>query len=80
MSSIRIVIAIALLFLSSAPAAAQDADGFQAGVQFVTATVGELDATDVGVSGRFSWLPTPMMGVEGELAAFPVRPARKTCP
>ena len=71
MSSTRIVVVIALVFASSLSAHAQDAGRFQAGVQFVTASIGELDSTDMGVSGRISWLPLPMIGLEGELGIFP---------
>ena len=71
MYSKRIVVGVALVFGSYLPAGAQDAARFQAGVQLVTAGVGELDSTDLGMSGRLSWLPVPMIGVEGELAIFP---------
>ncbi|MEQ1758833.1 MAG: hypothetical protein ABL986_10975 [Vicinamibacterales bacterium] len=34
-------------------------------------TMGELDASEVGVSGRLSWHATRLFGVEGEVAFYP---------
>lgn len=65
-----------VLFVLAALAAAssvwaQEARPFEAGVQVTVATVGELDATDVGVSGRLAWFPVAAIGVEGEIGLSP---------
>jgi Outer membrane protein beta-barrel domain len=61
-----------LVALSGLPLAAQSAEPrFQAGVQLPTSVSGEFDGTDVGIGGRLSWHPVPLLGVEGELAFYP---------
>lgn len=32
---------------------------------------GEFDTTDVGIGGRASWQPVPLVGVEGEVSFYP---------
>ena len=61
-----------LVLLCVRPVAAQsDAHAVQVGVQLATSTSSEFESTDVGVSGRLSWHPAAVLGIEGELALFP---------
>jgi hypothetical protein len=71
MSFSRIVVVVAGIVLGNGPAWAQDPGVFQGGVQVVAAAVSELDATDVGLSGRLTWFVVPSVGVEAELTTFP---------
>jgi hypothetical protein len=66
------VVCVVVLVASSASALAQtDGPRFQLGVQLATATSSEFDSTDIGVSGRVSWSPTMLLGVEAEMGFFP---------
>jgi hypothetical protein len=61
-----------LAALAAAPSVwAQDARPFEAGVNVTVATISELDATDVGVTGRLAWFPVATIGVEGEIGVSP---------
>jgi hypothetical protein len=67
------VFALLLLWLSCAgPLIAQSDDyPFRAGVHLATAASSEFDSTDVGVGGRLSWNPRPLLGIEGEFTFYP---------
>jgi hypothetical protein len=41
------------------------------GVQVTSAVLSEFDETDVGVGGRFAWLPAEIIGIEAEINVFP---------
>ncbi|MGE0444681.1 MAG: hypothetical protein AB7P99_05590 [Vicinamibacterales bacterium] len=61
-----------LVLVAGAPAAfAQENRPFEAGAQLTIGRIGELDATDVGVSGRLSWFPAASLGVEAEVGFSP---------
>ena len=66
---------IAFLFpvlLWARPLAAQtDGHAVQVGVQLATSSSSEFETTDVGVSGRLSWHPAAILGIEGELGLYP---------
>lgn len=66
-------LAIAGLSAVCAPPAAAQPIGprFEVGAQLVTVASGEFDGTDIGVSGRVSWRPTPFFGVEAEIGLYP---------
>lgn len=54
------------------PCAAQAVEPkFQLGVQVTGLRSGEFDKTDVGIGGRVSWHPIPLVGAEAEVAYFP---------
>ena len=44
---------------------------FHVGAQVATIASGEFDGTDVGVGGRLSWHPLPLVGFEGEFTFYP---------
>ena len=71
----RVVIAfvsvLSALVCSRTAAAQPDEGQFQLGVQFAGAVSGEFDSTDLGVGGRLSWHPAPLIGVEGEVNFYP---------
>jgi hypothetical protein len=61
---------LVLLFLlvAGAPAAAQS---FEAGVHCASARWSEFDGSDLGVGGRFTWRPMPIVGIDAELTWYP---------
>lgn len=63
--------ALALLSWPRASAAQTDPEQFQIGIQVAGAVSGEFEDTDVGVGGRASWHPTPMLGAEIEFNVYP---------
>jgi hypothetical protein len=67
----RIVLFVVAALAAASNLWAQEARPFEAGVNVTVATVGELDATDVGVSGRLAWFPVEAIGVEGEIGVSP---------
>ena len=61
-----------LVLVFARPLAAQSDDHrFQVGVQVATSASSEFDTTDTGVSGRLSWHPAALLGIEGEFALYP---------
>jgi hypothetical protein len=44
---------------------------FEVAVQFLSTVSSEFDTTDIGISGRFGWRLTPLVGLEGELGVYP---------
>ena len=72
MRMVRNSVVVVIVLVVSAPARAQtDEPRFQLGVQLATVTSGEFDSTDIGVSGRISWNPRAMLGVEAEIGVYP---------
>jgi hypothetical protein len=67
------VVAIAALAGSSPGVAIAQSDQhrFELGVQVPVAMSGEFDDSDVGIGGRFSWHPSPLVGVEAEIDLYP---------
>jgi hypothetical protein len=47
------------------------AQSFEASANFVASQWSEFDGTDLGVSGRFTWKPVPLVGVDAEFAWYP---------
>lgn len=70
---VRNVLACLVVIVVSPASALAQTDGprFQLGVQFATATSSEFDSTDIGVSGRLSWSPSTLLGVEAEIGFYP---------
>lgn len=53
-------------------AVAQSSPGrFELGAQVSSAVWSEFDETDVGLGGRFAWLPTGIIGIEAEINVYP---------
>ncbi len=67
------LVAIAVLAMSGPrPAAAQSSDHrVQVGVQVAAPISSEFDRADVGVGGRLSWHPAPLLGLEAEVDLYP---------
>lgn len=61
----------ALLLLSTAALAQSQVRRFEAGYQVAYVSQYELDSNDIGVGGRFTFRPTPILGIEGELNFYP---------
>jgi hypothetical protein len=57
-----------ILLVGAVPARAQS---FEAGVHFASAKWSEFDGNDLGVGGRISWLPMPIIGVDADLTFYP---------
>jgi len=47
------------------------AQSMRAGVHLSSARWSEFDGIDKGIGGRVSWMPVPLVGVEGELTWYP---------
>jgi hypothetical protein len=47
------------------------AQSFEASVNVVASQWSEFDGTDLGVGGRFTWKPVPLVGVDAEFAWYP---------
>jgi hypothetical protein len=58
--------AVALLF--AAPSSAQS---LEAGIHFSSAAWSEFDGNDLGVGGRLTWKPMPMIGVDADITWYP---------
>ncbi len=56
---------------------AQNQSAFDLAGQLVMARIGQLDVTDIGVSGRVAWRPSPIVGIEAELGVFPADAPRR---
>lgn len=61
----------AILLLSTAGVAQSQERRFEAGYQLAYVSQYELDSNDFGVGGRFTFRPTPVLGIEGELNFYP---------
>ena len=63
---------VLILVLAPRPAVGQSEEHrFQAGVQVSGAASSEFDSSDVGLGGRVSWHPTPLVGTEAEVGFYP---------
>jgi len=68
----RVIPFLFLVLLCARPLSAQsDTHALEVGVQLATSTSSEFESTDVGVSGRLSWHPAAILGVEAEFALYP---------
>ncbi len=69
---VRFALALSLASLAvPGTAVAQNGLPFDASIHVVSARIGELDANDVGISGRLGWRVSPLFGVEGEVGFYP---------
>jgi hypothetical protein len=59
----------ALLFLAWTSAA--HAQSFEAGAHVATAKWSEFDDVDIGVGGRVTWKPIPLLGIDADLTWYP---------
>src|SRR4030095_15507129 len=60
------------LVLPAGPVHAQSSDRpFEVGVQLVSVASDEFNTAEAGLSIRFSWKATPLVGAEAELGFFP---------
>ena len=64
----RLTCVLATLLITVSPVRAQS---FEAGVNLVTSQMSAFDGTDVGVGGRFTWTPTPLIGIDADLGWYP---------
>ena len=69
---VRFVWFAAVVAALTGPAFAQSQAGsFAVGAQFVAARSGQFDSTELGIGGRLSWHPVPLLGIESELNRYP---------
>jgi hypothetical protein len=61
-------VALFLLLTAGAPATAQS---FEAGAHFALARWSEFENSDLGVGGRLTWRPMPVVGIDAELTWYP---------
>ena len=59
----------ALVFLAWTSSA--HAQSFEVGAHVSTAEWSEFDSTDIGIGGRFTWKPMPILGVDADLTWYP---------
>lgn len=73
MRSMAVTLALVLLIVSCSRSALAQSEPsrFQVGGQLAGAVSNEFDSTDIGVGGRFSWHPTPLIGAEAEIDFYP---------
>ena len=64
------IASLIVLFLLAVTAAAR-AQSLDLGGHLVGAHWSEFEGADVGVGGRLSWKPSPLIGIEGELNWYP---------
>lgn len=57
-----------MVLLCAAPSFAQS---FEAGGYFASAQWSEFDGSDLGVGGRVTWKPVPLVGIDADLAWYP---------
>ena len=70
--NVLILCVLGLIVLPAGPLSAQSADRpLQAAAHLATIASSEFDSTDVGVGGRLSWSPFPLVGLEGEFTFYP---------
>jgi hypothetical protein len=60
------IVAVALLFPHSARAQSFEVSGL-----FASSYWSEFDGADLGVGGRLTWQPTPVVGVDADLTWYP---------
>lgn len=64
----RSLILASLVLILSSSAYAQS---FEAGINFVASQWSEFDGTDLGVGGRLTFKPVPLIGIDADLAWYP---------
>src|SRR5436190_15909221 len=65
---ISILVSVVVCVLFSSPAHAQS---FEAGIHVAVSQWSEFEGDDVGVGGRVSWLPVPLIGIDADLTWYP---------
>ena len=63
-----LLLVLPFLVLCVAPAHAQN---FEVGVNLLSSQMSEFEGTDIGVGGRFTWKPVPLIGVDADLGWYP---------
>src|SRR5688572_8173598 len=48
-----------------------DAQSFEAGAHMAVSQWSEFEGNDFGLGGRFTWKPSPLLGVEADLTWYP---------
>ena len=64
------VLGFALLFVAVPLAAHTSGQALLAGIHLAISDSDQFHTRDVGLGGRLSWQPNPLIGVEGELTIF----------
>jgi hypothetical protein len=64
-------IPVIALFVSLAGASSAQAQSFQADVHFSSAQWSEFDGSDNGIGGRFTFMPSSMIGLDADLTWYP---------
>ena len=64
-------ILVVALFVSLAGASSAQAQSFQADVHFSSAQWSEFDGSDNGIGGRFTFMPSSMIGLDADLTWYP---------
>jgi hypothetical protein len=67
---IRLLIACVILLRPVSAVAQSVPDRVELGVQVISATSSQFDATDIGFGGRFSWNPVGPLGLESEISFY----------
>jgi hypothetical protein len=52
-------------------ASSAHAQSFEVGVNLLSSQMSEFDGTDIGVGGRFTWKPVPLVGIDADLGWYP---------
>jgi hypothetical protein len=65
---IRVIAAVVFLLFSSSVASAQS---FAAGLHLSSAQWSEFDGSDMGIGGRITWRPAPMLGLDADVTVYP---------
>jgi hypothetical protein len=71
LSQLSLVFPALSLFFASPLWAQTDDRVFRVGGQLATIASGEFDGAEVGVGGRLSWHPFPLVAFDGELTFYP---------
>lgn len=71
MTRVVMLLVMTLLGCPLTTAAQSGEPQFRLGVQFVGASSGEFDKTDLGVSGGVAWHPVPFLGLEANMGLYP---------
>ena len=64
-------ILVIALFVSLAGASSAQAQSFQADVHFSSAQWSEFDGSDNGIGGRFTFMPSSLIGLDADLTWYP---------
>ena len=64
-------IALTVLFLQTVTVGVAAAQSFEAGGVVAMSQWSEFDGTDVGFGGRFTYKPSPLVGIDAELLWYP---------